>query len=136
MLEVSDKEFEQMIADAMDELPEHYAQEMNNVAITWDDEPTPHQREQLKLRCDQTLFGLYEGIPQTHRGAGYNLVLPDKITIFKLPMLAAVSTMEELRGQVKHTLWHELAHHFGLEHHRIHEIERQRQSPFGDAATA
>ena len=82
-------------------------------------------RADLQLRCDQTLFGLYQGIPRTQRGAGYNMVLPDKITLFKQPMLVRSSTMAELRQQLKHTLWHEIAHHYGLEHDRIHELERK-----------
>lgn len=122
-MHITDVEFEKMIAEAMDELPEHYAREMDNVAITWEDEPTAEQREKLKLRCHETLFGLYEGIPLTARGSGYTLVLPDKITLFKLPLLAHARSPEALKKEVKHTLWHEIAHHFGLEHVRIHEIE-------------
>ena len=127
-MHISDEDFEKLIADAIDELPDHYTEEMSNVAITWESEPSPDQRQQLKLRCHETLFGLYEGIPLTARGAGYNLVLPDKITLFKNPLLAHALSPEHLKQEVKHTLWHELAHHFGLEHARIHELEdRKRQ---------
>ncbi len=136
MLQISDKDFEIMIGQAMDELPEHYAKEMNNVVITYEDEPNEQQRQKLKLRCNESLFGLYEGIPQPLRGAGYNLVLPDKITLFKLPMLQHVHDMDGLRAQIKHTLWHELAHHFGLDHNRIHELERKNNSPFAEPNVA
>lgn len=125
MLTISDQEFEQLINEAMDELPQEYIKGLNNVAIVYEDEPTPNQRQELKLHCDQTLYGLYQGIPRTQRGAGYNLVLPDKITIFKNPMLAMVRDMAELKKQVKHTLWHEIAHHYGLDHNRIHQLERK-----------
>jgi predicted Zn-dependent protease with MMP-like domain len=124
MQELSDKEFEAMIASAMDELPEQYIKGLNNVAIVYEDEPTDDQRKKLKLLCHESLFGLYEGIPLTKRGAGYNLVLPDKITLFKLPMLASVANHDELKARVKHTLWHEIAHFYGLDHDRIHQIER------------
>lgn len=124
MFEISDDQFSQMISKAMDELPQKYIERLNNVAITYEDDPSPEQREKLKLRCDQTLFGLYEGIPLTKRGAGYNMVLPDKITIFKLPILQASQSIEQIFAQVKHTLWHEIAHFFGLDHDRIHLIER------------
>jgi predicted Zn-dependent protease with MMP-like domain len=123
VLSISDQEFEKLIGEAMDTLPEKYVKGLNNVLVTYEDEPTPEQREELKLHCNQTLFGLYQGIPRTHRGSGYNLVLPDKITIFKEPMLRAVSTPAELKEQIRHTLWHEIAHHYGLDHVRIHQLE-------------
>lgn len=125
-MQVSDKEFENLIAEIMDELPEHYAQNMQNVAITYEDEPDAEQREKLKLRGSETLFGLYEGIPLPQRGAGYNMVLPDKITLFKKPLLSATHSPESFKAQVKHTLWHELAHHFGLDHDKIYEAEKRR----------
>jgi predicted Zn-dependent protease with MMP-like domain len=121
---LSDAEFETLIANAMDELPEEYIKGLNNVAVTYEDEPTPEQRKKLKLRCDSLLFGLYEGIPKTSRNSSYNLVVPDKITLFKIPILAVSQNDEQLRSNVKHTLWHEIAHYYGLDHDRIHEIER------------
>ena len=125
MIEVTDKQFEQLINQAMDELPQDYIKRLNNVAIVYEDEPTIEQRHRLKLRCNQTLFGLYEGIPLTSRSAGYNLVLPDKITIFKLPILHSVDNQVALKEQIKRTLWHEIAHFFGLGHKRIHELENK-----------
>jgi predicted Zn-dependent protease with MMP-like domain len=126
MIEVSDDQFDAIISNALDELPVQYTSNMKNVAIIMQDEPSEEQRIKLKLRCHETLFGLYEGIPLTKRGAGYNLVLPDKITIFKNPILERVENLEQFKKQVKHTLWHEIAHHYGLEHDRIHEIERTK----------
>lgn len=127
MFEVSDEQFASLISRAMDELPQEYIRGLDNVVVTYDDEPTPHQRKKMKLRENQTLFGLYEGIPRTQRGAGYNLVLPDKITIFKLPMLRIHYDEDSLYREVKHTLWHEIAHFYGLDHDRIHEIEARWQ---------
>jgi predicted Zn-dependent protease with MMP-like domain len=123
---ISDEEFEALVNRAFDHIPELYQKNLNNVAVTIADEPTPAQREKLKLRCNETLFGLYEGIPLTQRGAGYNLVLPDRITIFKLPMLHAVNSMDELAEQVRHTLWHEIAHFYGLNHSQIHKLDGGR----------
>lgn len=123
MIEISDKEFEKIIAEAMDAIPEKYARPMSNVAITWEEMPSPTQRKQLKLRCRDTLYGLYEGIPLTKRGSGYNLVLPDKITIFKLPIVAGSTDLQQVKEKVKHTLWHEVAHHYGLDHAQIHALE-------------
>jgi predicted Zn-dependent protease with MMP-like domain len=122
-MDISDEAFEAIIAEAMDTLPERFLAHVNNVAIVWADDPTPEQRVKQKLSPYQTLFGLYEGIPLTQRGNGYNLVLPDKITIFKNPIVHYAHDLEGVKRQVKHTLWHEIAHHYGLDHDRIHELE-------------
>lgn len=127
MLSVTDEQFNDFIAQSLDELPDEYTSRLNNVLITYEDVPSPEQRTKLKLRGNETLYGLYEGIPMTARGNGYSGVIPDKITIFKLPMLHASPDMNALKAQVKHTLWHEIAHYFGLDHDRIHEIERNWQ---------
>lgn len=126
-MEISDEQFEQVINESMDELPQEYIERLDNVAITFDDDPSQEQRQKLKLRCHETLFGLYEGIPLTKRNSAYSLVLPDKITIFKNPILHASPDMASLKIQVKHTLWHEIAHYYGLDHDRIHEIEQRHR---------
>lgn len=125
MLDVTDELFERLIAEAMDEFPAKYMRHLNNVAVVYADEPTAEQRQKLALRHNQTLFGLYEGIPQIARGASYNMVLPDKITIFKRPLMAVSADVSALKAHIKHTLWHEIAHHFGLGHKRIHELEQK-----------
>lgn len=126
MINLSDEQFDQLITDVMDELPMEYIENMKNVSIVIADAPTPEQRIKLNLQCNQTLYGLYEGIPLTGRGAGYNLVLPDKITLFKEPMQASSSTLAQFREQLKRTLWHEIAHHYGLDHDRIHKLENSK----------
>jgi predicted Zn-dependent protease with MMP-like domain len=126
-MDVSDDLLERLLAEAMDELPEERIEGLDNVAIVFEDSPTAEQHEKLKLRGNQTLFGLYEGIPLTKRGAGYNLVLPDKITIFRRPILEASSSMADLKEKIKHTLWHEIAHYYGLDHERIHALEEKHR---------
>jgi len=123
MLDISDDQFAVLIAEAMDELPRGHMDAVRNVAIVYEDDPTPEQREQLRLRHDQTLFGLYEGVPLARR-QGVTSYGPDKITIFKGPITQYVQTYAELKEQIKHTLWHEIAHFFGLNHDQIHELER------------
>lgn len=122
MVEVTDAEFEAMIAKAYDRLPKGHIKAIKNVAIVYEDEPTERQRRELRLQCDQTLFGLYEGVPLAARG-GQTHFPPDKITLFKNPMLAYASTVAELEEQIRHTLWHEVAHYFGLDHAQIHRLE-------------
>jgi len=122
-----DDQFAQLVAEAMDELPEKVVAPMSNVAVTYEDEPSVEQREKLRLRGDQTLFGLYEGIPLTARGGAYSMVLPDKITLFKIPLTYASKDIIDLKDHIKHTLWHEIAHHFGLDHGRIHELDGRRK---------
>lgn len=123
MLHISDDDFSKLIAECMDELPEQYVTGMKNVLVTYENEPSEQQRRKQKLQSYQTLYGLYEGVPLTKRNAGYQFVLPDRITIFKLPMTSSVNTLIELKKQVKHTLWHEIAHYYGLDHGMIQEIE-------------
>lgn len=120
---VSDEEFDDIISSVMDELPQNYITGLKNVSVVIADDPTDDQRTKLKLRCHETLFGLYEGIPLTKRGTGYNLVLPDKITLFKNPLLLASQDLVSFRANTKRTLWHEIAHHYGLDHERIHKLE-------------
>jgi len=122
MITVSDEEFATLIEDAFQTIPKAHKHAIENVAIVYADEPTLEQREKLRLRHDETLFGLYEGVPLTHR-QGMTSYGPDKITIFKWPIVSSVDSMEALREQVRHTLWHEVAHYFGLNHEQIHALE-------------
>jgi len=118
----TDDEFDTLVSNALDSLPQKYTDKLDNVAIVYADEPTPQQRQQLNLRCDQTLLGLYEGLPLPARN-GVVKLLPDKITLFKHPLANNSQTQKELQENVRHTLWHEMAHYFGLDHPRIHELE-------------
>lgn len=122
---LSDEQFDQLISQAMDALPEQYIAGLKNVLITYADEPTPEQRVNLKLHCNETLLGLYEGVPLTARGDGYANI-PDRITLFKLPILAQSHDLPSLLAQIKHTLWHEIAHYYGLDHDRIHAVEQKQ----------
>ncbi len=123
MINLDPKEFEVIVAKAMDSMPKRYIDNMRNVVFVVEDEPSEEQRLRLHLVDGRTLYGLYEGIPLTVRGSGYNLVLPDKITIFKKPIESGSYSLDELKEEVKNTVWHEIAHHFGLDHGRIQELE-------------
>lgn len=122
-MQLTDEEFERLISQAMDELPREYITGLDNVAITYADEPTPEQLKKQGVTEHQLLLGLYEGIPLTQRNAAYTFVLPDKITLFKYPILQISRSEGDLFERIKRTLWHEIAHHYGLGHDRIHELE-------------
>jgi predicted Zn-dependent protease with MMP-like domain len=122
MVEVSDQEFQRLIDEALGKLPGDHAKNIQNVAILYQDEPTQEQRQQLALRNGQSLLGLYEGLPLSER-QGMTRLLPDRITLFRKPLQGQSATLEELGENIRHTLWHEIAHYYGLNHDRIHELE-------------
>lgn len=122
----SDEEFALLIGNAIDELPEKYMGDLRNVVITYADLPDENQQKKSKLKPGQALLGLYEGIPLTQRGNGFSGQLPDKITLFKLPLFYASSDDGDFKKRIKHTLWHEVAHYFGLNHAEIHALEDKR----------
>jgi len=123
---MTDEKFDELITRAMNELPQKYIKGLQNVAIVMADEPTGEQYQKMKIDNQHLLLGLYEGIPLTQRGSGYNLVLPDKITLFKNAILAVSYSEESLFEQIKRTLWHEIAHYYGLGHDRIDQIQSKR----------
>lgn len=127
-MNLTDTEFDHLISQAMDELPQKYIKGLDNVAIVYADDPDEHQRLKARLHEGSLLLGLYEGIPLTSRGAGYTFVLPDKITLFKNPILAVVATHTQLYEQIKRTLWHEIAHYYGLNHDRIDYLQSDHSS--------
>lgn len=122
MIQVSDEEFQRLIDQALTELPGEHVKNIKNVAILYEDQPTPEQREKLRLAGNQTLLGLYEGTPLSER-QGATRLLPDKITLFKLPLSYQADSLAGLKEEIRHTLWHEIAHYYGLDHGRIHELE-------------
>ena len=126
-MQASDEEFEKFLAEAIDNVPEPYRSRLENIAFILEDDPTPEQRQKQNLGPYQTLLGLYEGLPLPKRG-GRTKLLPDKITIFKNPLMAFSRDKDQLRENIGHTVWHEVAHYFGLDHRRIDELDRKRRS--------
>lgn len=121
-------EFEKIVEAGIAAIPERFLQKLDNVAIVVEDSPTPSQLRKLKIRKGWTLFGLYEGVPQAVRSGQYSLVLPDKITIFKRPIEAAATNAEGVKEIVKTTVWHEIAHHFGLDEGEVRRAEIRKKS--------
>ncbi|HLI28199.1 MAG TPA: metallopeptidase family protein [Chloroflexota bacterium] len=106
--------FERLVREALRELPPAFARRLDNVAILIADRPSPEQLRALGLGPGETLFGLYEGTPLAERGTGYHLALPDRITIFREPIVEACRSSREIKEEVRLTVIHELGHYFGL----------------------
>ncbi len=117
--------FEELVKQGIEAIPQRFLEKLDNVDIVIEDEPTETQIEKLKLRKDVKLFGLYEGIPQTKRGF-YSGVLPDKITIFKKPIEEVAFSDTQIKEIVKNTVWHEIAHHFGMDEERVRRAEKRK----------
>jgi len=118
------EEFERLVAEALEGLPEEFQKRLDNVDLVVVAYPTRGQMERAGVGPHQTLFGLYEGVPLTKRDGGYHLVLPDKITVFQRPVEAVCRTNEEIRNLVRQTVIHEIAHHFGIGDERLRELEK------------
>ena len=122
-MDIPDEKFQDLIDRAFDSLPQVHRDRVRNVAILFSDQPTPEQRHELRLRHDQTLLGLYQGVPLSQR-QGRESLLPDRITLFKWPLMMHSHDEASLYEQIRHTLWHEIAHYYGLNHDKIRELEQ------------
>ncbi|MCS7206485.1 MAG: metallopeptidase family protein [Dehalococcoidia bacterium] len=109
---LSRRAFRRLVQQAIAALPPPVLAYLDNVDILVQDWPTPQQLRSVGADSPYDLLGLYEGIPQTERGF-YTLVLPDRITLFQRPIEAVCTTIEEMAHQVRTTILHELAHHYG-----------------------
>jgi len=114
--------FEQLVNEAVNSLPDEFLEHMDNIDILVADTPTSAQARRGKTGRNSTLLGLYEGVPQTHRTSGYNMVLPDKITIFQQPIESISRSDDDIRKNVQHVVLHEIAHHFGISDKRLREL--------------
>lgn len=115
--------FEELVRQGIEAIPQRFLKKLNNVDIIIEDEPTKEQMKKLKLGKGAKLFGLYQGIPQTKR-SHYSWVLPDKITLFKKPIEEVALSEEEVKEKVKETVWHEIAHHFGMDEERVQRAKK------------
>ena len=123
----ADDVLEGLVVDALDALPSEFRARLGSVAIVIEDEPTPAQLASVGARG---LFGLYQGVPRTAYGASQAPV-PSKITLFRGPLLRSSRSPEQLRERVIDTVYHEIAHHFGISDARLRELERGRRAPGG-----
>jgi predicted Zn-dependent protease with MMP-like domain len=117
--DMSETDFEAAVSDALDRIPADVARAMDNVAVFIEDDYTPQPGED----ADTVLLGLYEGVPLTERDSWWDAgSLPDRITIYRQPILDICSTREDVVEEVAVTVVHEIAHHFGIDDERLHEL--------------
>lgn len=121
-------DFEALVAEAIESLPLEFKNKLDNVAIVVTDWPSREQLERFGLQNKKQLLGLYEGTPRTQRGGGYNLVPPDKITLFQKPIETKCSTVAELKEEIVRVVQHEIAHHFGISDTTLRRLERRKAS--------
>jgi predicted Zn-dependent protease with MMP-like domain len=108
---IDERQFEHLVGEALDQLPDDLADLLDNVVVLIEDE-----------HPDDDLLGLYEGIPLTERDDYGDLALPDRITLYRLPLCAEADDLDHLREEVLITVVHEVAHHFGIDDDRLHEL--------------
>ena len=113
VIEVTAEEFEAYVADALDAIPAALAELVDNVVILIEDEPPPGE---------PILLGQYVGVPLTARDSHYGYVLPDRIVVFRGPLQRLAGSVDELVREVTVTVVHEIAHHFGIDEDRLHEM--------------
>jgi predicted Zn-dependent protease with MMP-like domain len=118
------KRFEQLVADALDSLPQEFQECLDNIEVVVEYRPTSEQLNKAELEPRSTLLGLYEGVPLTERGAHYGLVLPDKISIFQRPIEETCYNDDGIMAQIRAVVQHEIAHHFGIDDRRLDELGR------------
>ena len=114
LVDVSEEQFVELVSTALDQVPPELADLMDNCVVLVEDQPPSDGPADL--------LGLYEGIPLTERGEFYSAVLPDRIFIFRAPILALCRSYEEVVDEVRITVVHEIAHHFGVDDDRLHEL--------------
>jgi len=111
-----------LVERALDGLPPQFAALLEDVAVVIEDSPTPEQARLAGADADGWLYGLYEGVPATEWGADY-VALPNKITLFRLPLETDFPDPARLEEEVRVTVIHELAHHAGIDDDRLHELD-------------
>jgi predicted Zn-dependent protease with MMP-like domain len=116
------RDFEQLVVEALDELPQRFRRHVQNIAVVVEEAPSRQLLEALELWPEGTLLGLYEGVPLPERGYGYGNALPDRITIFQRPIETMCCTPHQIREVVQDTVIHELGHYFGLDDEQIDRL--------------
>lgn len=122
-MKLTQKEFEETVIRALEGLPKFFKNRMENVDVVVEDRVSPDLLSEMGLKSPFDLLGLYQGIPIDQRGFYYGNVLPDKITLFQLPIESICHTKKEIEEKVREVVIHEVGHYFGLDEDRLEELE-------------
>ena len=114
-MRLSRAEFEKLVTQAVDSLPENFLERLENAEVVVEDEPTEEDLDLAGIEPGGTLLGLYHGVPQSQRGHWYGNFLPDRIVIYRRPIEAMARDRQQIRKEIRITLMHEIGHHFGLD---------------------
>ena len=114
--------FERAVAEALDELPDFFREKLDNVEVVVEEWPDRETLRRAGVGHPSQLLGFYHGVPQTERTHHYGLVMPDKISVYRRPILMQCRNWEDVRATVRRVVRHELAHHFGIDDDRLREI--------------
>ncbi len=119
---ISRSEFEDLVDQAMEEIPDEFLDRLENVDVVVEEEPTPELLRDMGLEGRGTLLGLYQGVPRPMRSSFQLVTMPDRITIYRGPILRICRTRRQVVDQVKQTVIHEVAHYFGISDERLREL--------------
>ncbi len=124
-MKLTREEFEELVVSSLRRLPKFFKKKMKNVDVVVEDRASRDLLSEVGLRSPFELFGLYQGIPLDRRGFYYGNVLPDKITLFQIPIESMCQTKEEIEEKVKEVVMHEVGHYFGLDDEKLRELENE-----------
>jgi predicted Zn-dependent protease with MMP-like domain len=117
--------FEKLVADAIRTIPARFRDELRNIAVIVEDEPSDELLDEMSIDPPDTLYGLYQGTPLTERAWDYGNTLPDRITLYQFPIEDASETDDDLVVAIGETLIHEVGHYFGLSEEELEDIEER-----------
>ena len=124
-MKYTQKEFEEAVVAALKRLPKFIKEKMENVDVVVEPKASQEVLNEVGLRSPLELLGLYQGVPYDRRGFYYGNVLPDKITLFQIPIESICQTKEEVNEKVREVIIHEVGHYFGLDDKRLRELEKE-----------
>jgi predicted Zn-dependent protease with MMP-like domain len=124
-MKLTRREFEETVVSALKKLPKFIREKMKNVDVVVEDRASRDLLSEIGLRSPSELLGLYQGVPLDRRGFYYGNVLPDKITLFQIPIESICKTGEEIKEKIREVVIHEVGHYFGLNDERLEELENE-----------
>lgn len=122
-MKLARKEFEELVVSSLKGIPKYFREKMENVDVVVEDQASTEVLSEMGMRSPFELLGLYQGVPLDRRGFFYGNVLPDKITLFQIPIESICKTKKEIEEKIKEVVIHEIGHYFGLDEERLQELE-------------